>query len=293
LAIVQLAERQHGVVARHQLSELGIGRRAIGSRLAAGRLHAIHRGVYAVGHRVLSARGRWMAAVLSAGPGAALSHRSAASLWGLLRSVPVVADVTTQARHRPRARIRLHRSRLPPDELTTAADIPVTTPSRTLFDLSAVVDRPSLERAVERADALRLTDTLSLAALLTRHPRRPGAAALRAILGRGVAWIPTRSELEDRFLAFLDAHGLARPLVNTGIEVRGRWMECDCVWLSHRLIVELDGRATHDTAAAFERDRARDRLLQAAGWRVLRITWKQLHHDEDRIAADLRELMDE
>jgi hypothetical protein len=184
----------------------------------------------------------------------------------------------------------LHRSHLPPGEITTAEGIPVTTPHRTLFDLAAVIDRQALERAAERADALRLTEP-SLAALLARHPHRPGATALRAILGREVSATATRSELEDRFLVFLDAHGLPRPLVNNGIEVRGRWMECDCVWPSQRLVVELDGRATHDTTAAFERDRDRDRLLQAAGWRVVRITWRQLIADVDRIAADLRDLL--
>lgn len=152
------------------------------------------------------------------------------------------------------ARSRSSPSVLPVDEVTLVDGIPATTPNRTRFDLAAVLDRSALERAFEQADSLRITDSLSLAALLTRHPRRPGAAALRTILGRGVCGLPTRSELEDRFLAFLDAHGLPRPL-------------------------------------STQRDRARDRLLQAAGWRVVRITWGQLHHDEDRIFADLRELL--
>jgi predicted transcriptional regulator of viral defense system len=287
----QLADRQHGVVARRQLLELGMGSRAIEHGLARDRLHMVHRGVYAVGHPRLTPRGRWMAAVLALGPDAALSHRSAGSLWRLLRSGRSMIEVTA-ARRWSRLGIELHRSALPPDEVTTADGIPVTTPNRTLFDLAAVVEPPALERAIERADAQRLTDSLSLATLLTRHPRRPGAAALRAILeARVAASAPTRCELEGRFLAFLAEHGLPRPLVNTGVEVRGRWLECDCVWPSHRLIVELDGRATHDTNAAFERDRARDRLLQAAGSRVVRITWRQLHQEDDRIAADLRKLM--
>lgn len=149
-----------------------------------------------------------MAAALAAGPGAVLSHRSAASLWGLIRSVPAVADVTTRGRHRSRVGISLHRARLPPDEVTTADGIPATTPHRTLFDLAVVVDRLALERAIEQADARSLTDTLSLGALLERHPRRPGAATLRAILDGALATsAPTRSELEDRFLALLAAHG--------------------------------------------------------------------------------------
>jgi predicted transcriptional regulator of viral defense system len=291
-AIARLAEQQHGVVARQQLHRLGVGRHAIDHRLAAGRLHPLYRGVYSVGHRILMRRGRWMAAALAAGPGAVLSHRSAASLWGLIRSVPAVADVTTRGRHRSRVGISLHRARLPPDEVTTADGIPATTPHRTLFDLAVVVDRLALERAIEQADARSLTDALSLGALLERHPRRPGAATLRAILDGALATsAPTRSELEDRFLALLAAHGLPRPRVNLGVEARGRWFECDLVWRSQRLIVELDGRATHRTAAAFERDRARDRALQATGWRVVRITWRQLHDEDARVAADLRALL--
>jgi hypothetical protein len=290
--MARLAERQHGVVARRQLLELGIGRRAIGNRLSAGRLHPIHRGVYAVGHRIIPARGRWMAAVLAGGPGAVLSHRSAGSLWGMLRSARTVADVTNVGRHRPRAGVRLHRSRLPSDEVTSVDEIPVTSPPRTLLDLAAVLGAHALERAMEQAEALRLTDSLRLDDVLMRYPRRPGTAALREILARGyAASTVTRSDLEDRFLAFLDARGLPRPQVNVGIEVRGRWMECDCVWRSHRLIVELDSRGFHGTGAAFERDRARDRALQASGWRVVRVTWRQLHDDGDRVAADLRELM--
>jgi very-short-patch-repair endonuclease len=292
VAMARLAERQHGVVARRQLLGLGIGRRAIGNRLSAGRLHPIHRGVYAVGHRVLPPRGRWMAAVLAGGPGAVLSHRSAGSLWGMLRSARAVTDVTNVRRHRSRAGVQLHRSRLPSDEVTSVEGIPITSPPRTLLDLAAMLDAPALERALEQTEALRLTDSLSLDDILMRHPRRPGAAALREILATGYApSTVTRSKLEDRFLSFLADYRLPRPRVNAWIEVRGRWMECDCVWPSHRLVVELDSRRFHGTRAAFERDRARDRVLQAAGWRVVRITWRQLHDDADRVAADLRGLL--
>jgi hypothetical protein len=210
----------------------------------------------------------------------------------MLRSARAVADVTNVRRHRPRAGVQLHRSRLPSDEVTSVDGIPVTSPPRTLLDLAAVLSAHALERAVEQTEVLRLTDSLSLDDLLARHPKCHGAMSLRGILAEGrVGSTVTRSELEDRFLAFLDRHGLPRPQVNAGIEVRGRWMECDCVWRSHRLIVELDGRDTHGTTAAFERDRARDRALHAGGWRVVRITWRQLHDDGDRVAADLREMM--
>jgi REase_MTES_1575 len=233
-----------------------------------------------------------MAAVLAGGPAAALSHHSAGALWGMLRSSREVIDVTSRARRRTRSGIRLHRSHLPADEVTGVQGIPVTSPPRTLLDLAGVVNSHGLERAMEQAEARRITDHLSLADLLARHPSRPGVAALRRILAAGYgASTITRSALEDRFLAFLDARGLPRPRVNASIRAGGRWMECDFVWGSRRLIVELDGREYHDTSAAFERDRERDRALNAAGWRVVRVTWRHLRVDPNRLAADLRALL--
>ena len=171
-------------------------------------------------------------------------------------------------------------------------EIPVTTISRTLLDLATCLDQHALARAIERAEALRLTDSLSLLDLLERYPRRRGTPAVRAVLatahtGTGI----TRSNLEDRFLAFLDSNDLPRPAVNTGVRAGARWFECDCVWHSARLIVELDGRETHMTAAAFEHDRARDRALAAAGWRVIRVTWRQLEQEAALLASQLRTLL--
>jgi very-short-patch-repair endonuclease len=145
-----------------------------------------------------------------------------------------------------------------------------------------------LERAVNEAEVLRLTDPLSVPDLLARYPRRRGSRALRRALA--AAGAPTRSELEARFLALLDRHGLPRPRVNARLQAGGEWMEVDCVWEDARVIVELDGYAAHGTRAAFERDRERDRALLAAGWRVLRITWRQLHDRPGRLAAELRAL---
>ena len=291
-AIAELAARQHGVVGRAQLIELGLGRRAIGHRLGWGRLHAVHRGVYAVGHRVLSAEARWMAAVLAVGPGAVLSHRSAAALWGMRQSMRVRTELTVGRHLHSRPRLQLHWAQLPSDEVTNVRGIPVTTPPRTLLDLAAVIDRSRLERAVNEAELLRLADALSLAAVVARHPRRPGVAKIKAILAAGaIGATVTRSELEDRFLEFVDAARLPRPNVNARLQVRGGWIEADCVWAPQRLVAELDGHATHRTAGAYERDRARDRALSAAGWRVVRITWRQLSADAAALAADLRALL--
>jgi hypothetical protein len=178
------------------------------------------------------------------------------------------------------------------DEITTVRAIPVTTVPRTLLDLAGVVGRRHVERAVHEAEVRRLTDPLSLDDLVARHPGRRGIAMIRAILAAGrIGATVTRSELEDRFLAFLDRFCLPRPQVNESLRVRDGWIEGDCVWHTQRLIAELDGRATHATDRAFERDRARDRALNAAGWRVVRITWRQLHDEADALAADLRILL--
>jgi very-short-patch-repair endonuclease len=165
--------------------------------------------------------------------------------------------------------------------------IPLTSPPRTLLDLASLIPHRQLDRVLDEAEVLRLTDPLSVADLIDRYPRRAGAAALTRVLEvRTIGTDVTRSELERRFLAFLDDQRLPRPRVNQVIE----GFEVDCSWPEHRLIVELDGRATHGMTAAFERDRARDRILQAAGWRVIRVTWRQLHRQPTAVASDLRTL---
>jgi very-short-patch-repair endonuclease len=291
--IAALAERQHGVVARAQLLQIGVGSRAIGHRLACGRLHPVHRGVYAVGHRLLTREGRWTAAVLAAGAGAVLSHRSAAALWGIRRGAGRI-EVTTPRALRARPGLRVHQARLAEDEVTVVRGIPATTPARTLLDLAAVVGARQLERAVNEAEVLRLGDAVVLADLLRRHRRRRGAGALRRILDEGRAGARvTRSELEDRFTAFLDDAGLPRPETNVHLAVGRRLVEADCVWRGARLVVELDGFAGHAPRQAFERDRARDRALLAAGWRVARVTWRQLTAEPRALAAELRALLSE
>jgi hypothetical protein len=291
-AVAVLAKRQHGVVARRQLVALGLGQDAIDHRLRCGRLHHLHRGIYAVGHPVLSAAGRWMAAVLACGDGAVLSHRSAAALWEIRPSSAPRIDVTVPRHLHARPGIHPHHGRLPPDEVTTHRGIPVTTPPRTLLDLATVLDPRRVERAVQEAEVQRLSDSLSLEDLLTRYPRRPGRATLMAILNSAaLGATTTRSELEDRFLTFLDAALLPRPCVNATVELHTGSVEVDCLWERQRVIAELDGHASHGTTAAYERDRARDRALSAAGWRVVRITWRQLHDDGAAVARDLDALL--
>jgi Protein of unknown function (DUF559) len=291
-AIAALAAHQHGVVSRPQLRDLGLGQRAIDHRIACGRLHPIHRGVFAVGHRVISRDAAWMAAVLAAGSGAVLSHRSAAALWGIRPTDRSDIEVSVLRQLR-RPGIESHRVALAPDEVTAQRGIPVTTPARTLFDLAGVLTPQQLERAIDQAEIRRLGDALSLDALVGRYPRRPGVPAIRAILDANhIGQTITRSGLENRFLAVLDAHGLPRPSTNRIVDLNdGHTHEADCLWPACRLIAELDGYDTHGTRRAFERDRRRDRQLQAAGYRVIRITWRQLTDEPDTIAGELRELL--
>jgi predicted transcriptional regulator of viral defense system len=291
-AIAEVAERQHGLISRGQLLELGLERWSIWHRLEIGRLHPVHRGVYAVGHRVLSSEGRWMAAVLAIGGDAVLSHRSAAGLWSIRYPANVRIEVTTPRRVRPPSGVRGHRSALPADEVTVLHGIPVTTVPRTLLDLATVLGPRQVERSIEEANIRRLDDPLSLPDLVERYPGRRDTGVIRAILAADrIGSTITRSELEERFLALLETYSLPSPELNVPIEVRGSWLEVDCVWRRWKLIVELDGHASHGTASAFERDRARDRVLHAVGWRVLRITWRQLNDEAERIAADLRALL--
>lgn len=285
-AIAAIAERQHGVIARHQLTELGAGRGAIDRRVQRGRLHQVHRGVYGVGHAVLSREGRWIAAVLATGAGAVLSYQSAAALWGIRPTARSQIDVTTPRKLNARPGVHPHRAVLSPDEITTTDRIPTTTPARTLLDLAAVLSNQAMAKAVNEAEVLRLADHVSLTELLKRHTNARGTKALRRILGSHLPPI-TRSELQDRFIAFLDDAVLPRPYVDTVIE----GIEVDSVWPAHRLIAELDGYDIHATRRAFEDDRARDRRLQVRGWRVVRITWRQLHDNPKQLAAELAILL--
>jgi hypothetical protein len=227
-----------------------------------------------------------MAAVLAAGPHAALSHRAAGAVWGVHPSRYLEVTAVNERR---RPGIRMHRAWLPPDEVTSARGIPATTITRTLFDLAAVLRPRHLERAINEAEAQRPSDPLSLPHLIARYPQHRGVRTLKEILDQGTG--TTRSELEVRFLEFIDAHRLPRPETNSHLLIRGAWIECDCLWREQGLVVELDGRAWHSTADAFERDRERDRAVNAEGFRTVRVTWRQLHESPEALALDLSDLL--
>ncbi len=286
--IGDLAERQHGVVARRQLAPTA---RQVARRVGAEWLRPVHRGVYAVGHGQLTRKGRWAAAVLAGGPEAALSHRSAGILWALLRPSPSLPEVTVPRKGLRRPGIRLHSADLRADEVTTGDGTPVTTVARTVLDLATVLDRQRLERALAEAEHRRYADSPGLAELLERHRGRRGTERLRTILESGHATRGiTRSALEDRFLRFLDGRGLARPELNAPLRLGGGWIEVDCSWRAERVIVELDGRAAHLRERRFESDRIRDRRLGALRWETVRVTAWQLDRDAGGLEADLLRL---
>lgn len=253
-ALASLAERQHGVVSRAQLLELGLGSRRVEHRIESSRLHPIHRGVYAVGHRSLTAHGFWLAAVLAVGPDAVLSHRSAAALWGLRTAGGPRVDVSVPAlarRQRPRIAVHVTRELLERDR-TQHTGIPVTSVARTLLDLAEVTSGRQLSRAFEEADRARLLYLSAVEDVCTRAQGRRGLGALRRVVADHTDPAPaTRSELERLFGDLCREQGLPPPRVNHLIA----GFEVDAVWPRRRLVVELDGYAYHRSRSAFERDR--------------------------------------
>jgi len=270
-AIAGIAARQHGVLSSQQLYAAGIDPSGIKRRVQLGRLHRLHRGVYAVGHPALSNKGR-MAAVLACGEGGVLSHCSAAALWEILprggrdtdERAPVDVTVPSASGRRGRRGIRLHRSRtLSTADVTVRSRIPVTKPARTLEDLRRVLPSKQFAAVLRQAEFLRLP------------------------LGDRIAPDHTRSELEARFLALCRRHRLPRPEVNARVD---RFL-VDFLWRERRLIVELDGGESHRSRSAFEEDRARDARLKLLGYDVVRFTWRQLQSEPRQIACGIRALL--
>jgi predicted transcriptional regulator of viral defense system len=288
--LAALASRQHGVVGRKQLLALGLRPDAIKSRVASGRLHSIHRDAYAVGHRRLSQRGLWMAAVLGCGTGSLLSHHSAAALWGLEEArspIDVTAPRGRQGSPR-RAGVRLHRCQLEDTERTQRDGIPVTTVARTLFDLAEAAGPDPLSRLWEEADKLHLLVIDDVAEVYERRRGcRRARRRIRPLLLEAPRSERTRSPLEDRFVAFCRHFELPPPATNVLVLEK----EVDAAWLDARLLVELDSWEHHAHRAAFERDRKRDIALIVAGYRTIRVTHRRLDREAATLAAEIRILL--
>jgi very-short-patch-repair endonuclease len=287
-----LAEQQHGVVARHQLLAAGIRRERIASWRRSGRLVVQRRGVYSLGHGLLTQEARWLAAVLACGEGAVLSHRSAAALWGLRPPGGGAIDVTVggDGGRRPGEDIRAFRSAIAGARFaTTERGIPVTTVAWTLVDLAAVVRPHQLRRAVEEADRLELFDLVAVDRALGAAKGRRGSRALIALLAdmaeRGVT--RTRSDVEAAFLQLCIDQGIPRPEVN---RVRDG-VEHDFRWPDRRLVVEVDGWAYHRGQSAFAADRQRDRRALTAGWRVARFTASEVLRTPVAVADEVARML--
>ncbi len=270
---------------RKQLEERGLAGGSISWWLRTGRLHRVHRGVFAVGHPVLTTEGRSLAAVLACGEGAVLSHRSSAAVWGVRMADGRVIDVTVPRSRRGLAGIAVHRARrLEPDEVTTLRGVPVTTLPRTLADLADVVGQGELARAIHEAQVAHGLSAHALDAAAARAHGRRGSGRLARAIG---APDRTRSELERRFRQLCREHGVPRPAVNE----RVAGMEVDFLWPERRLVAETDGWAFHRTRAAFETDRERDQALTRAGYRVVRFTHRQVTAKPADVAATLRAVL--
>ncbi len=291
--IAGLAAAQHGIASLTELVDLGLSAAAVRKRAAAGRLHRIHQGVYSiVPLELLTREGYWMAAVLACGPGAVLSHRSAAALLGLRSYGATKIEVTVPGRScRQRAGIKLHRSTtLTSQDAARVKNIPCTTVARTLLDLAEVVTRRELERAFDQAEILGVFDLRALNDQLERNPCRHGVVAIRAVLAEHyIGSTATQSKLEEAFLALCRRIGVPDPLVNEWVDLGDGdppiW--ADFVWRRQRVIVETDGRRFHSSNQARERDTRRDQRAVLAGWKPIRTTWRQVVNRPQELAPTI------
>ena len=288
-ALARLAGNQYGVVAVWQLLALGLTRREIERRVESRRLHRLHRGVYAAGHRNVTQEGWFMAAVLACGPDAVLSHWSAAACWGLLGIRRGVIDVSVPGHRCGGTCIRTHRLKaLDPRGRTQRDGIPVTTVPRTLLDLAAIATPKQLRRATNQAERKGWLTERAVQELIERHPRRAGMKAFVAVTAAvNPGTRRTRSDLETTFLELCRGRGIRAPVVNATIA----GYEVDMHWPGTKLIVELDGYEYHRTPTAFEQDRRRDAHLTTLGYTVIRVTGAWLETDPDGVAATIEKLL--
>jgi very-short-patch-repair endonuclease len=269
------------VVSIDQLRRFGLSEKAIARRVDGGLLHRVHRGVYAAGHFALAPEGRWLAAVLALGGGpcgagsvlehwgAAISHRSALSLWSLLpvNRAPCDVIVAGNGGRVRRTGIRVHRSlSLGPGDVTLHRGIPVTTPKRTIADLrKAISARRGLISSRELRKAIRQANVLGLP------------------IGDMDAKVRTRSDLEGDFVQLCRRHRLPQPEVNVRI---GPYL-VDFLWRERRFVVETDSYLYHRGEVAFQEDHARDLGLMRRGFEVLRLSELQLDEKPAEVAAAL------
>ena len=283
--LAALAAAQHGVVAAWQLPDLGFTRRAIQRRVQSGRLHRVHRGVYAVGHPRLTQRGHWMAAVLACGPEAVLSHHQAAALHGLRRGAPSMIHTTAPVRRQVNG-IRCHTARSLRGRHHLRVDgIPVTSVERTLLDLAAVLPAQRLRTLAETAQRNGRYDHARVLATIATANGHRGTGALQAVIAQLHDEAPaTRSDLERLALELIRAAGLPEPSVNASVEGE----TVDLSWPQYHLVVEIDSYRYHRERRAFDADRRRGNTLTLANVTLLRFTDRDLDEDPQRFVDEIR-----
>jgi hypothetical protein len=281
-AIREQARRQLGNVSRIQLLDLGLSKGGIEWRLRNGSLVVRYTGVYAIAPARVDPPALAAAAVLAGGPNAVASHATAGFLWGFVARWEPSPEITLTAGDRRPRHILTHRCpSLTARDVTHQRGIAVTSPARTVLDLAPRLTSKQRSRLINDG---RLSGYLRLAALaeiLERNPRHPATTLLTPFVENPAH--PTRSKMEDDFLAFLARYGLPTPQIN--VQVNGR--EVDAFFPEHHLIVELDGWDTHQSRTAFEDDRERDAQNLAHGHSTIRITRRRLSTQPDAEAARL------
>jgi hypothetical protein len=289
--VADLATVQGGVVSLDQLRDQGLSKSLAAERAEAKELHRIHRGVYTVGHRAVSRHTRLRAALLACGEGAVVSHGTAATFHGLWDKAPRLIDVTVPVEAgRKIDGIRCRRCRYPePEEIEVIHGVAVTTVARTLVDLAGMVGLPTLKKTVGRAAIRRKLDLQAIDIAIHNAKRRRGLRSLE------IAVLPyrtkdgkapdVRSDFETLLLPDLLDLGAARPGCNVRLDIDGERLLVDFLWVEQRVVVETDGRETHETPEAFQNDRRRDQFLVSAGYRVFRLTWHQIHGERAAVLA--------
>lgn len=286
--LAALADIQHGVVSTRQLHALGYSTAAISRAARAGRLHRVHRGVYAVGRASLSPYGRCRAGVGTCGPEALLSHSSAAWLWGLLPFLAEPIEVSVPHSTHPRRGLRVHRSKyLTEEDRDEEYRIPVTAIPFTLLSLAATASTWQLRQAIERAERLGRLDLAAIDTMLSRQAKPRGAPRLRDALAIYRDPVFSRARSERLFLALVKKAGLPRPALNTFVAGH----EIDAYWEPERFAVEVDGWDAHRTRAAFEADPLRQEDLKLAGIDSIRITARRIECEPRKVATRLAILL--
>jgi very-short-patch-repair endonuclease len=277
-AVIGQATNRYGHIHRATLRAVGLSQRAITARCAAGKLVREHKEVYSVGYSQRAPTAIADAAVMARGPRAALSHDSAAALWGL-RQWPAVPEISSALKH-CRPGIRSHRtSTLSRGDVTTRHGIRVTTPARTIADIAPRLTDEQLTRLIHEARRNHQLAGRRLRRLLRACPR----AAELVDPGQP----PSESALEDAFRVFLRRRDLPEP----EFQVDWHGHRVDALYRDHNLIIELDGRQDHGQWDRIEQDHVLDATAIEHRHDTLRITWRRVHKEADELERQIRVIL--